>query len=114
VHRTPMVAEAEIVAGLGGEGEGEGEVVEAARPGVESKGFSVEAAGGVGAEEGVGEENQRRVEQSIEQVLGMEWAAACTVRKEEKMKVVVVAVIGCENERVKFEDGGGRERGWVL
>jgi hypothetical protein len=24
---------------------------------------------------------------------------------------VVVAVIGCENERVKFGDGGGRERG---
>jgi hypothetical protein len=104
-----MVAEAETGAGLGGEGEGE--VVEAARPGVESEGFSVEAAGGVGAEEGVGEGNRRRVGQSIEQVLGMEWAATGTVRKEEKTKAVVVEVIGCENERVKFGDGGGRERG---
>lgn len=71
----------------------------------------MEAEGGVGAEEGVGEGNWGRVGQSIEQVVGMGRAAAGTVGEEEEAKAVVVEVSGCEKERVELGDGGGRERG---
>jgi hypothetical protein len=74
VNDAPMVAKAESGASLGGEWEGE--VVAVAHPGVENEGLSVEAEDGVGAKEGVGERNWRRVEQSIEQDPGMEQAAA--------------------------------------
>jgi hypothetical protein len=107
-----MVAEVESGAGLGSEWEGE--VVVVAHPGVENEGLSVEAEDGVGAEEGVGERNRRRVEQSIEQVPGMERAAAGTVQEEETEAVVVVVVVevaGSEKEHVELGDGGGKERG---
>jgi hypothetical protein len=112
VHGAPMVAEVESGAGLGGEWEGE--VVVVAHPGVENEGLSVEAEDGVGAEEGVGERNRRRVEQSIEQVPGMERAAAGTVQEEETEAVVVVVVVevaGSEKEHVELGDGGGKEWG---
>jgi len=86
-------------------------VVEVAHPGVENEGLSVEAEVGVGAEEGVGEGNGRRLGHLSGQVVGIEGAAAGAVRHKEETTTVAAEVTGREEDRVELGRDGGRERG---